>query len=524
MTNRQTTLQFGYREDGRIFAEDVPIAELIEQYGTPLNVVSTAQLLSNLRRLHEGCARGWDGPVRVLPAIKSNTSLALCRVLSQETPGCDLFSEGELTAALRGGFDPRCLSLNGNSKIGGDLRLLRMAIENDVRITLDDAEEFAPIESIAKELGRPARIRLRMRVTLPDVNAATDFPVHGPLPADIANQAYKAGIPREDFIPLGRRALASPHVELIGLHVHFGRHRRELEFWRSAMASCARFVAELRQLWDGWEPGEIDVGGGFAQHLDPMAGYPRERSFERQFRLLSVLMRVASLLGPGARYGLVARLLAAERRKISRQPGPDLQRADGPILEDYSSAASAALRDGLRSAGIDTSEKVLEIEPGRSLFGSAAVHVTRVAFIKRQTQPLPWTWVVTDTSEVWLHGGGHPPLHPYLVDGKPIDRYPADRRLVADIAGKSCGPDQILGDTCLPGDLRAGDTIVLVGTGAYEDMQSSNFNSMPRPAAALVDGERHALIRRRENLDDVFDRELLPEWLEDSRAASAGEA
>lgn len=500
---------FGFGEDGRFRAEDVAVAELARRHGTPLHVISKRQLLANLHDLQRGLRCGWPGDTRVLPAIKSNTSFALCRILAAETPGCDLFSEGELEAALRGGFEPGCLSLNGNSKLGTDTELLRIAIAKGVRITLDDALELEPIEAIARDLGRRAKIRFRVRASLPKADAPTDFPVHGPLPTDIAAQAYKAGIPLEDLLPAGRRALASPHLDVAGVHLHLGRHRRELEFWHESMAAYARLIAKLREEWGGWQPREIDLGGGFAQHLDPFGSYRQEHATERQFRALSRLAKIAGVFGETVRYRTVSMLLRREREKLLDRPRPELGRASAPTAERYAETSARALAAALAAEGIETSGVLLEIEPGRALFGSAAIHVTRVNFIKRQTRPLPWAWVVTDTSEVWLQGGGHGPgRHPYVVDGKPIERYPRSERLIADIAGKSCGPDQIIGDACFPQDLAAGDLVVLVGTGAYQDMLSSNFNSMPRPATVLVDGGGHSLIRRRETLADVFDREV----------------
>ncbi len=509
------TFHFGFDPSGRFLAEDVPVAELVEAYGTPLNVISRRQLVENLHRIREGVQRGWSGSVRVLPAIKSNTSLALCRVLAAETDGCDLFSEGELEAALESGFDPAAVSLNGNSKIGSDLSFLRSAIERGVRITLDDAAEFEPIETIAAQLGRCAKIRFRLRVALPSINAPTDFPVHAAVPTDLANQAYKAGIPRDDLVLLGRRAIESEHVQVTGLHLHFGRHRRELEFWKESMAVYARAIAELKREWNGWEPGEIDIGGGFAQHLDPMAaGYASERALARELQALSWLLRLGSVFGQRVRYGLAARLIEFDRKRRRSTPPPDLQRSSGPRLEDYGLTAATSLEVGLRSAGISTQDKLLEVEPGRALYGSAAVHVARINFVKHQKRPIPWTWAVTDTSEVWLQGGGHAPMHPYVIDGKPIERYAPEQRRIADIVGKSCGPDRIIGDACLPGDLSPGDTLIFVGTGAYQEMHASNFNSMGRPATVLVDGKRHGLIRRRETIEDVFDREEIPRWLD----------
>ncbi|MCP4125382.1 MAG: hypothetical protein GY751_26915 [Bacteroidetes bacterium] len=109
-------------------------------------------------------------------------------------------------------------------------------------------------------------------------------------------------------------------------------------------------------------------------------------------------------------------------------------------------------------------------------------------------------------------GAGHAPNHPYLVDEKPLSTCTAGQRLVADIVGKSCGPDRIIGDS-LPHDIQPGDLIAFVGTGAYQEMQSSNFNSMGRPATILVSERRTGLIRHRETTEDVLSREVVPNWL-----------
>ena len=76
----------------------------------------------------------------------------------------------------------------------------------------------------------------------------------------------------------------------------------------------------------------------------------------------------------------------------------------------------------LNKLGIETVKTVLEFEPGRGLFGSTAIHICRVSFIKKQTTPIPWNWVVTDTTEYWLLGANNPPNQPYVVDDKPIDK------------------------------------------------------------------------------------------------------
>ncbi len=506
--------QFSLDQNGLLQAEQVGIKDLVQEFGSPLNIISQTQLTNNIRALHKSFSDSWGGPVRVLPAIKCNTSLALCKILAAETEGCDLFSEGELLAALKTGFKPAFLSLNGNSKLTADMRFLEEAIQQGVRLTLDDKAEFDAIETISKKLNVKARVRLRVRPSFPDMNQPTDFLPYVAVPSEIASFLYKAGIPTEDVIPLGKKVLKSEHVELTGLHLHLGRHAAGMDFWKTAMQGYARLIAELKESWNGWEPGELDIGGGYSQQFDPMKSVKEALSEHREFGLLSKLTKISSFFGKSARYKVVSSLIKMSHKqaRAKRASVLDLSAFSAPTLQEYGKTAGY-LKTALEKHGIDSGRIVLELEPGRALFGGAAIHVCQVSFIKKQTVPIPWSWVVTDTTDYWLLGGGHEPNHPYLVEGKPLENYSPDQRMIADIVGKSCNADRIIPDGCVPADIETGDLIAFIGTGAYQEMQSSNFNFMGRPATVLVNGGLAGLIRRRETNEDVFDREMIPDWL-----------
>jgi len=99
--------------DGRLFVEDCDAVDLAQRHGTPLSLVSEAQLRRNARRITSAFRAHWpEGPVGVLPSIKANLSLALRRILSEEGLGCDAFGGGELFAALQGGVPPEQISVN----------------------------------------------------------------------------------------------------------------------------------------------------------------------------------------------------------------------------------------------------------------------------------------------------------------------------------------------------------------------------------------------------------------------------
>ena len=261
---------------------------------------------------------------------------------------------------------------------------------------------------------------------------------------------------------------AAPGIELLGLHAHFARQTTDLEIWKALVRSYVEQVAELVGAIDGWRSGELDLGGGFAPRRDPTG--------------------------------------RAHARMRDRDPAPS--------IEQYAGAIGTTLAAELTGRGIDPAGIVLEVEPGRALYADTGVHLARVCNVKRQRDPEARVWVETDTSEQFLldtiiEGA----RWTVLVDGR--DRDPHSLR--ADVTGISCGFDCIVPDAELPA-VEVGDLLVFLDTGAYQEACATNFNGLPRPAMVLVSGAEAFVIRRRETIEDVLARDVIPGHLE--RAAS----
>jgi diaminopimelate decarboxylase len=62
-------------------------------------------------------------------------------------------------------------------------------------------------------------------------------------------------------------------------------------------------------------------------------------------------------------------------------------------------------------------------------------------------------------------------------------------------------------------EVKVGDILALLDTGAYQEVSMSNFNALPRPATVLVTGDRASIIRRNETEKDVFRRDVIPDHL-----------
>jgi diaminopimelate decarboxylase len=444
--------------DGRLFVEHCDAVELAKAFGTPIHVVSEDQLRRNARRFTAAFAQRWpEGPVRVLPSLKANFSLAVRRVLSSEGLGCDTFGIAELTGALRAGVAPSLISVNGSVKTP---ELIERAIEAGARITLDAARELDVVEETARHLGRVATVRLRLRPAFPELQEPTDL-VEAEEPTAEAIRMYKAGIPTADALELGPRAIASDAVDLAGLHVHVPRHRRETEAWRVVVSGIVALVSELSRAWGGWLPRELDLGGGYAAPRDPTGRlFPRLDDRDRS----------------------------------------------APSIEEYAEVVTDTLRTELARRGLPADGLTLEIEPGRGLHADTGIHLATVRNVKREADPVPWRWVETDTTEMFLPDSMIEHNRWPVIVANRADAPPAGP---ADVVGMSCGFDLMVPQEPLP-ELREGDLLAFLDTGAYQDASASNFNALPRPATVLVRGDEAEVVKRAETIDDVFARDVVP--------------
>lgn len=447
--------------NGVLFIEGCDVTKLAERFGTPLYVMSEDQLRRNVRAFQAEFQRGWpDGPVVVMPSIKANYGLALRRILTEEGAGCDTFGPGELHAALSTGVPPDLISFNGSSKTE---KLLVRAISAGARITLDSVREVELVIAAAERAGRPAHVRLRVRPDF-DIHARSDF-YSGPVSLRTASQMYKPGIPTESLAGAARRLLGATGIELTGVMMHAGRHTTNLRVWSRMMQRFVDVIGRLREATGGWEPREIDVGGGFAVPRDPFGRSDRRR-----------------LAAPLA-----------------------------PSIAQYAKAITRALRKELTRIGMSTALR-LEVEPGRSIYGNAGIHLASVSNIKRQTTPVAHMWIETDTTDSFL-----PDVNlernrwSVCVAGRAADR----PTTVADVVGISCNFDVIVPGANLP-EVRLGDTLAFIDTGAYQDANATNFNALPRPATALVRGVQAEIVKRAETIEDVFSRDMIPARLADT--------
>lgn len=142
------------------------------------------------------------------------------------------------------------------------------------------------------------------------------------------------------------------------------------------------------------------------------------------------------------------------------------------------------------------------IEPGRAIVGNAGILLTRVEHIKATSAK---NFAIVDAAMNDL-------LRPALYDAwqaiVPVCQESSAECRMVDVVGPVCETGDFLGKNR---ELRVseGDLLAVRSSGAYGFSMSSNYNSRPRPAEVMVDGERAHLVRPRENLVSLFAGESL---------------
>lgn len=176
--------------------------------------------------------------------------------------------------------------------------------------------------------------------------------------------------------------------------------------------------------------------------------------------------------------------------------------ADEPPLELASYAA--LLRRTAARAGVE-----LVVEPGRFLVADAGLLLTRVLYRKRSGGK---TYVITDAGMTELMRPSHYQAYHRI---EPVVATPSGGAApdVVDVVGPVCESGDFLGLERELGDVRTGDLLVVHSAGAYGQVMASNYNSRARAPEVLVDAGRHAVVREREQYDDLVRLEhATPTW------------
>lgn len=240
--------------NGVMHAEDVPLARIAEEVGTPVYVYSRATLERHARVFRDALSA--LPRVHIAFAIKANPNLAVLRVLSREGFGADIVSIGEMKRALASGMAPADIVFSGVGKTRDELREALDAGIGQFNIELE--EEGVAIAEFARSMGTTATAVLRIN---PDVDAGTHAKI------STGMKENKFGVPIDEAPEIYTRLAALDGLAMRGLALHIGSQIFDLDPIEQAFAKVGGLVMQLRAA--GHQIERVDLGGGL--------GVPYER-------------------------------------------------------------------------------------------------------------------------------------------------------------------------------------------------------------------------------------------------------
>ena len=159
-----------------------------------------------------------------------------------------------------------------------------------------------------------------------------------------------------------------------------------------------------------------------------------------------------------------------------------------------------ALLPALRELGV-----TVLLEPGRSIVGNAGVLLTRVLYRKDTGNK---KFVVIDAA---MNDLIRPPLYDSYHEVRPVSEArlgsPTEK---VDVVGPICESGDFLAKDRELARTEEGDLLAVMSAGAYGFAMASNYNTRPRAAEVLVDGNRYTIVRRRETYEDLVAGETTP--------------
>lgn len=235
---------FGYK-DGVLHAEDVSLAALAREVGTPFYCYSTATLERHYKVFAAALPKG----TLVAFSAKANGNVAVLKTLGNLGAGADIVSGGELAKARAAGIPANRIVFSGVGKTRAEMKFALS--EGIYQFNVEGEPELDALNEVALSLNMQARITIRVN---PNVDAKTHAKI------TTGTSESKFGIPWERARDVYAQAAKLKGIEIVGVDVHIGSQITELSPFEAAFARVVELVGVLRN--DGHAISRIDLGGG----------------------------------------------------------------------------------------------------------------------------------------------------------------------------------------------------------------------------------------------------------------------
>jgi len=237
---------FSYK-NGLLYAEEVSLVDIANQYGTPCYVYSRHALEQNWQAFTQAFG---NTPHRICYAVKANATLAILNVFATHDAGFDIVSIGELERVLAAKGNAKKIIFSGVAKQSAEM--IR-AIEVGVGcFNVESESELNRLHAVAAQQKTVVEIALRIN---PNIDART----HPYIATGLSDNKF--GIDVSEVLSLYKKIHTTmPYCKLTGIACHIGSQLTELSPFIEAIDCILELIAELKAV--GIPLQHVDIGGG----------------------------------------------------------------------------------------------------------------------------------------------------------------------------------------------------------------------------------------------------------------------
>lgn len=336
----------------RLVGDPVLCQELIKEHGSPLNLHDFSPMSRNIAELRDTAAEH-EVDFQIYLARKANKTLGAIDQAIAEGCGIDVASFNELDQCLKRGVPGSRLIVTAAVK---SLALLRLAVDHDVVLSLDNVDEALDLQEIAAETGKRVSIALRLASSNKSI-APTRF-----------------GMRAEQWLSFLEETDHSKTLEVSGIHFHLNGYSAEQR--AIVLRESLELIDALRER--GHKPEFVDMGGGI-----PMSYLDDAQQWNDFWQALAEVPEGdESLTWKSDRLGATGAAPSGAvypyHQKLIR--GEWLGKVLASTVEDEAQTVATMLKE----RGIQ-----LRCEPGRSLLDGCGLTLAEIAFTKTRSDGLP---------------------------------------------------------------------------------------------------------------------------------------
>lgn len=244
--------EFATIKGNDLYIDDVKATDLIQQYGSPLYVMSEGHIRKQFNTLKTQMLDKYENTLPLF-ASKSFSCKAIYKIAKEYGVGIDCVSAGEISIALKAGFDPQKIYFHGNNKLPSEIEY---ALENGVtHFVIDNFYEIELIEQIASKLD--VQVKGLVRIT-PGVYAGGHDYIR------VGAKDTKFGFSSHDntYLKAIKKVIDASHIDFEGIHCHVGSQIEDIQAYVLAMNKFVDISYEIYDIF-GIVINELNAGGGF---------------------------------------------------------------------------------------------------------------------------------------------------------------------------------------------------------------------------------------------------------------------